>query len=93
MTGSSSSDGSSTTIAMQGVLFKYGPGSAHVAFRSPATAKHPHCHGQLHLVLVGGLTDGLLFAPYCQKLAEAVGGLGWQLVQAQLTSSYQVGCN
>jgi hypothetical protein len=77
---------------MQGTLFKYGPGSAHVAFKSPATAKHPRCSGQLHLVLVGGLTDGLLFAPYCEKLAAAAGGLGWSLVQAQLTSSYQVGC-
>lgn len=74
---------------MQGTLFKYGPGSAHVAFKSPATAKHARCSGQLHLVLLGGLTDGLLFAPYCEKLAAAAGDLGWSLVQAQLTSSYQ----
>uniref|UniRef100_A0A383WQ17 AB hydrolase-1 domain-containing protein n=1 Tax=Tetradesmus obliquus TaxID=3088 RepID=A0A383WQ17_TETOB len=74
---------------MQGTLFKYGPGSAHVAFKSPATAQHPRCLGQLHLVLVGGLTDGLLFAPYREQLAAAAGGLGWSLVQAQLTSSYQ----
>jgi hypothetical protein len=77
---------------MQGTLFKYGPGSAHVAFKSPATAKHARCSGQLHLVLLGGLTDGLLFAPYCEKLAAAAGDLGWSLVQAQLTSSYQVCC-
>ncbi|KAF6261958.1 hypothetical protein COO60DRAFT_1625154 [Scenedesmus sp. NREL 46B-D3] len=55
----------------------------------PCNSKHPRCSGQLHLVLVGGLTDGLLFAPYREKLAAAAAGLGWSLVQAQLTSSYQ----
>lgn len=44
---------------MNGALFKYGPGSAHLAFKSPAPKQHPLCtSGELHLVLVGGLTDG-----------------------------------
>jgi hypothetical protein len=34
---------------------------------------------------------GLLFAPYAQELAAAVNDMGWTLIQAQLTSSYQVG--
>lgn len=76
---------------MQGLLFKYGPGAAHVAFKSSPSAK-PTCkdNSQLHLVLIGGLTDGLLFAPYADQLASAIGKLGWSLVQAQLRSSYQV---
>lgn len=77
---------------MQGVLFKYGPASAHIAFKSTtsqlrtASSVTPAAQ-QRYLVVVGGLTDGLLFAPYCQQLAEID---GWTLVQAQLTSSYQV---
>lgn len=44
---------------MNGVLFKYGPASAHLAFKSPVRKQHPLCpSGELHLVLVGGLTDG-----------------------------------
>eukprot|EP00879_Flechtneria_rotunda_P009118 GHRR01009546.1.p1 GENE.GHRR01009546.1~~GHRR01009546.1.p1 ORF type:complete len:358 (+),score=102.20 GHRR01009546.1:188-1261(+) len=76
-------------LVMQGVLFKYGQAPTHIAFKSPPAVQHPRCKGQLHLVLVGGLTDGLMFAPYCQQLASAVGSMGWTLVQAQLTSSYQ----
>lgn len=70
---------------MQGTLFKFGPGSAQLAFKAhgPASTRQ--------LVLVGGLTDGLLFAPYVTQLAAEAGRLGWGLVQAQLTSSYQVG--
>jgi hypothetical protein len=76
---------------MQGLLFKYGPEAAHIAFKSSPSAETT-CTGrsQLHLVLIGGLTDGLLFAPYAEQLATAVGKLGWSLVQAQLRSSYQV---
>eukprot|EP00803_Ostreobium_quekettii_P001668 evm.model.scf_2612.2 EVM.evm.TU.scf_2612.2 scf_2612:17594-20865(-) len=66
---------------LQGALFRYGDKSAQVAFQSGS-------HGR-HVVLVGGLTDGLLFAPYAEGLARALDGIGWSLVQAQLTSSYQ----
>jgi hypothetical protein len=83
---------------MQGTLFKYGPGASHVALMVKTTPNPPPTHqpcagssGARHLVLVGGLTDGLLFAPYAQQLAAAVGELGWCLVQASLTSSYTVG--
>lgn len=64
---------------LQGELFKYGVGSSQVAFQ---TGDHPR-----HLVLIGGLSDGLLFAPYSQLLSDAVDGLGWSLVQVQLSSS------
>jgi hypothetical protein len=49
----------SCNIKMNGVLFKYGTGSAHVAFKSTAARQHRLCSkGEVHLVLVGGLTDG-----------------------------------
>lgn len=67
---------------MQGTLFRYGPASIHLAYKSGKHAKH--------LVCLGGLTDGLLFAPYVQLLSQAVEEKGWSLVQAQLSSSYQV---
>lgn len=78
---------------MQGVLFKYGPGASHIAFKHSSNSPH-HSEAaaagrQRYLVLVGGLTDGLLFAPYCQRLTEQIPS-EWTLVQAQLTSSYQV---
>eukprot|EP00878_Enallax_costatus_P007375 GHUV01007724.1.p1 GENE.GHUV01007724.1~~GHUV01007724.1.p1 ORF type:complete len:336 (+),score=52.69 GHUV01007724.1:260-1267(+) len=77
---------------MQGTLFKYGPGSAHIAFKHAlSSSKQPpkpsSAPGSRYIVLVGGLTDGLLFAPYCQQLADTL--TDWTLVQAQLTSSYQ----
>jgi hypothetical protein len=46
-------------------------------------------HSQ-HAVLLGGLTDGMLYAPYCEPLAEALGAQGWSTVHAQLSSSYKV---
>ncbi len=68
---------------MQGTLIKYGPSPTHVAFLSNQPKAHPR-----HLVLVGGLTDGLLFAPYAPHLAAAAQKNGFTLVQAQLSSSY-----
>lgn len=45
------------------------------------------------LVLLGGLTDGLMFAPYVEPLAVATAQMGWTLVQGQVSSSYQgFGC-
>jgi hypothetical protein len=41
-----------------------------------------------HIVLVGGLTDGLLFAAYCRPLAAKLDAAGWSLVQALLSSSH-----
>lgn len=50
-----------------------------------------HCAGRFkrHVVLVGGLTDGLLFASYCQPLAQKLAAGSWSLVQPLLTSSHQ----
>ncbi|KIZ05517.1 hypothetical protein MNEG_2451, partial [Monoraphidium neglectum] len=77
---------------MNGTLFRYGPAAPQVAFRSPAAAASAHPPGpqlRRHLVLVAGLTEGLLFAPYAQQLADAAARAGYALVQAQLASSYQ----
>lgn len=71
------------TCHLQGLLFKYGHKSTHVAFMSNPQHKQ-------HIVLVGGLTDGLLPTPYCAALTSAAKQLGWSVVQAQLSSSYQV---
>lgn len=65
---------------MEGVLFRYGPAAANVAFMS---GRHPR-----HVVLVGGLTDGLLFAPYCRPLAAKLEAAQWSLVQTLLSSSH-----
>jgi pimeloyl-ACP methyl ester carboxylesterase len=66
---------------MEGVLLKYGDQPAHVAFLSGGAARR-------HLVLVGGLGDGLLSLPYAPALAACLPPAGWALVQAQLRSSY-----
>lgn len=68
---------------MQGTLLQYGPKAEHLAFASNLS-----CSKQV--VLIGGLTDGLLFAPYAPALASALATRGWSLLQAQLSSSYQV---
>ena len=70
---------------MQGALFRYGPAPAQVAFCSAAPSFPRH-----HLVLIAGLTEGLHGLPYTEQLSAAAAGAGYALVQAQLTSSYQV---
>lgn len=37
---------------------------------------------------MGGLTDGLLFAPYCRPLAAKLEAAQWSLVQTLLSSSH-----
>jgi len=66
---------------MQGTLFRYGPKPAQVAFKS---GNH-----SCHVVIIGGLTDGLLFAKYVPILAKRLETLGASLVQPLLTSSHQ----
>ncbi|GAA6049746.1 hypothetical protein JCM3770_004438 [Rhodotorula araucariae] len=39
------------------------------------------------VVFIGGLGDSLLSTPYLPKLAKALGGLGWRLAQASISSS------
>ena len=63
-------------------MFRYGPGSAHVAFKSAS----PH---RVHVVAVGGLTDGLLFSKWIPLLADRLADNGACLVQTLLTSSHQ----
>ncbi|PRW56053.1 UPF0613 -like [Chlorella sorokiniana] len=65
---------------MEGTLFRYGPAAANVAFLS---GRHPR-----YVVLVGGLTDGLLFAPYVRPLAARLEERRWSLVQVLLSSSH-----
>ncbi|GBF96132.1 hypothetical protein Rsub_08880 [Raphidocelis subcapitata] len=82
---------------MQGWLIRYGPGPAQLAFRSGSGGasggggpRTPRA-----LVLVAGLTDGLMALPYVPQLEAAAEAAGYSLVQAQLSSSYQgwgVGC-
>lgn len=63
----------------QGRLIRYGPGTAHTAFLTG--------NGSRHLILVGGLSDGLLFTEYCRPLAERAVMEGWTCVQPLLGSS------
>ncbi|MEW5297317.1 MAG: hypothetical protein WDW36_000534 [Sanguina aurantia] len=66
---------------MQGTLFKYASRPSAVAFK---TGNHTR-----HVALVGGLTDGFMFAPVAAPLATALDAAAWSLVQVQLSSSYQ----
>ena len=68
------------TLVAQGTLIRYGPAACNVAF---VTGKHPR-----HLVLVGGLTDGLLAVPYTQTLAKHLDSLQVSTVQPLLSSSH-----
>ncbi|KAL4534639.1 hypothetical protein Ndes2437A_g05409 [Nannochloris sp. 'desiccata'] len=68
-------------MKMEGTLFKYGPGSAHLAFKS---ANHKH-----HVVAVGGLTDGMLFSKYLPLLDQQLSPSEISLVQTLLTSSHR----
>lgn len=82
---------------MQGTLFRYGSGPAQIAFCSSSSSGSSGAAGaapapapplRRHLVLVAGLTEGLLALPYAPALAAAAARAGYALVQAQLTSSY-----
>mmetsp|Transcript_17477 Transcript_17477/g.29979 ORF Transcript_17477/g.29979 Transcript_17477/m.29979 type:complete len:311 (+) Transcript_17477:28-960(+) len=76
---------------MQGVLARYGPGSAHLCFISSGTSEAPKLHASRprHVVCIGGLSDGLTHASYVPPLATALSEAGWTLVQAQLQSCYE----
>lgn len=68
---------------MHGQLIRYGKNSAQVGFICDPPASKA-------LILLGGLTDGLLALPYVNALVEELAPKGWCVVQAQLRSSYQV---
>eukprot|EP00388_Colpodella_angusta_P007063 GDKJ01020267.1.p1 GENE.GDKJ01020267.1~~GDKJ01020267.1.p1 ORF type:complete len:304 (-),score=60.17 GDKJ01020267.1:195-1106(-) len=40
------------------------------------------------LFLIGGLTDGLMSLPYTKSLSSALQGIGWSLLQVNLSSSF-----
>ncbi|WOH16000.1 hypothetical protein DCAR_0935549 [Daucus carota subsp. sativus] len=64
----------------QGVLFKYGPKSIQVAFKTGDYKQQA--------IFVGGLTDGFLATDYLEPLAIALDKEKWSLVQFLLSSSY-----
>jgi len=78
---------------MQGTLFRYGPGPAHVAFISSydgrPTPSPSAAVVQTHVVAVGGLTDGLMFANWIPILTSNLQIKGIGVVQPLLTSSHQ----
>lgn len=65
---------------LRGVLLKYGPKPAQVAFRTGDFNQQ--------VIFIGGLTDGLLATEYLEPLSIALVNEKWSLVQPLLTSSY-----
>ncbi|XP_057524568.1 UPF0613 protein PB24D3.06c-like isoform X1 [Amaranthus tricolor] len=64
----------------RGVLFRYGPKSAQVAFKTGDYKQQ--------VVFIGGLTDGFMATEYLEPLAIALDHEKWSLVQVLLSSSY-----
>ncbi|KAL5785441.1 hypothetical protein ACOSQ2_007833 [Xanthoceras sorbifolium] len=64
----------------RGVLFKYGPNPAQVAFKTGDYKQQ--------VVFVGGLTDGFMATEYLEPLAIALDEERWSLVQLLMSSSY-----
>ncbi|GMH28463.1 hypothetical protein Nepgr_030306 [Nepenthes gracilis] len=64
----------------RGVLFKYGPKSTQVAFRTGDYKQQ--------VIFIGGLTDGFMATEYLEPLAIALDNEKWSLVQTLLSSSY-----
>lgn len=64
----------------RGVLFKYGPKSVQVAFKTG--------NYKQQVIFIGGLTDGFLATEYLEPLAVALDKEKWSLVQFLLSSSY-----
>ncbi|XP_057956793.1 UPF0613 protein PB24D3.06c [Malania oleifera] len=64
----------------RGVLFKYGPNTIQVAFKTGDYKQQ--------VIFIGGLTDGFLATEYLESLAIALENEKWSLVQLLLSSSY-----
>ncbi|GMI90110.1 hypothetical protein like AT5G19050 [Hibiscus trionum] len=64
----------------RGVLFKYGPKSIQVAFKTGDYKQQ--------VIFIGGLTDGFLATEYLEPLAIALDNEKWSLVQLLMSSSY-----
>jgi pimeloyl-ACP methyl ester carboxylesterase len=67
---------------MEGKLFRYGHSSPHVAF---ITGPKSHRHA----IIVGGLTDGMLFSPYVHPLTERLVSDNWSVVHTLFSSSHK----
>ncbi|GLJ06948.1 hypothetical protein SUGI_0053540 [Cryptomeria japonica] len=63
-----------------GVLFKYGPKSIQIAFKTGDFKQQ--------VIFIGGLTDGLLATEYLEPLSAELENEKWSLVQPLLSSSY-----
>ncbi|XP_027165409.1 UPF0613 protein PB24D3.06c [Coffea eugenioides] len=63
-----------------GVMFKYGPKSIQVAFKTGDYKQQ--------VIFIGGLTDGFLATQYMEPLASALEKEKWSLVQFLMSSSY-----
>jgi hypothetical protein len=66
---------------MQGTLHLYDEEK-----RLPAFISEPH--GNRHVIIIGGMTDGFFTTPFVPDLAGALPSLGWTLCQCLLSSSY-----
>lgn len=69
---------------MQGTLLRYGPANEHLAFLSAG--------GPRHVLLIAGLTEGLLGCSYAPQLAAELQAIGWTLVQVQVGAYSQGAC-
>ncbi|CAI9118596.1 OLC1v1020187C1 [Oldenlandia corymbosa var. corymbosa] len=65
---------------LRGVMFKYGPKSIQVAFKTGDYRRQ--------VIFIGGLTDGFLATDYLMPLATALEAEKWSLVQFLMSSSY-----
>ncbi|GLC57312.1 hypothetical protein PLESTB_001210500 [Pleodorina starrii] len=70
---------------LSGSLVRYGSAGPQVAFLVGAAKARP----AKAVVMVGGLTDGLLFAPYVERLSAELSRRGWLAVHASIQSSWQ----
>jgi Protein of unknown function (DUF1749) len=69
-------------LQLSGVLSGYGPKSAQQVHVTGTTNKH--------LVVVGGLTDGLKADGFAQPFLKVLEPLGWSLALAQLQTCCEV---
>lgn len=68
---------------MKGDLFVYEPSKRLVAFESDLGYQAREC-----IIIIGGLTDGLLSLPYFSLLADKGRSRGFSVIQPLLSSSY-----
>jgi len=74
-----------TSLEVEGTLFRYGSNGM-VAMDSPCTTDFRIGY----LVVIGGLTDGLLSLAYVPEFVEVFAPKGWNVVQVLLRSSYDM---